>query len=88
MRKEQQAMNPPPLYSAMTTRRSSFPTWLLIVGRPSTHMPHLIKRADLGNEVLHILISSNCALQVPPIVNDIAESLEWLIESSTTEFLL
>lgn len=66
----------PLLYTSLSTRRSSFPSWLLIISSPT---PHVIKRSDLGNEVSELLINSNRALQVPPLVNDIAESMQWLL---------
>jgi hypothetical protein len=68
----------PLLYSSMSTRRSSFPSWILIRSSP---MPHIIRRSDLSNEATRLLISSGRALQVPPQVNDIAESLSWLMTS-------
>jgi len=62
-----------------TTKYSSYPTWVLVVSSP---FPHLIRRTDLGNEVAQLLLSSNCAFQVPPYVNDIAAAMPWLLESA------
>ncbi len=77
-RRQQNLRDPAPLlYSCLTTRRSSFPTWLLIVG--STPIPYVIKRSDLGTEVTQLLLSSNRALPVPPLVDDIASVLSWLL---------
>ena len=70
---------PPLLYSSLSTRRSTFPTWLLINSSPT---PHVVKRSDLGNEVSQLLISSSRAQQIPPLVNDIAASLQWLLEAA------
>ena len=69
----------PLLYSSLTTRRSSYPTWVLVVSSP---FPHVIRRTDLGNEVAQLLFSSNRAFQVPPYVNDISTSMPWLLESA------
>jgi len=41
-----------------------------------------MKRSELGNEVTEILIHSNRALPVPPLVNDIASALSWLVVAS------
>ena len=69
----------PLLYSSLTTRRSTYPTWVLVV---SSHFPHVIRRTDLGNEVAQLLLSSNRAFEVPPYVNDIAAAMPWLLESA------
>ncbi len=45
----------PMIYSALTTRRSTYPTWILIKG---DHMPVAIKWVFLGNEITESLISS------------------------------
>ena len=59
----------PLLYSSLTTRHSSYPTWVLVVSSP---FPHVIRRNELGNEVAQLLLSSNRGFKVPPYVNDIA----------------
>ena len=64
------------IYSALTTRRSTYPTWILIKGDP---MPVAIKRVYLGNEISESLISSRRAVVVPPMVDDIAEALTWIL---------
>jgi len=69
----------PLLYSSLTTRRSSYPTWLLIKSSP---IPNVVRRMDLGNEAAQVLLSSNRALEVPPIVDDIAATLPWLLRSA------
>ena len=69
----------PVLHSVLSTWRTSFLTFLLIV---SSSTPHVINRLDVGNEVYQLLISSNRAFQVPPIVNNIAAVLPWLLESA------
>ena len=60
------------LYSSLTTRHSSYPTWVLVVSSP---FPHVIRRTELGNEVAQLLLSSNHAFQVPPYVNDISAAM-------------
>jgi hypothetical protein len=78
--RQQSAEAPVPLlYSSLTTRRSSYPAWLLIKSSP---IQNVVRRMDLGNEAAQVLLSSNCALEVPPIINDIAATLPWLLRSA------
>jgi hypothetical protein len=42
-------------------------------------MPVAIKRVYLGNEICKALISSRRAVVVPPMVDDIAEALTWIL---------
>jgi len=53
----------PLLCSSLTTRHSSYPTWVLVVSSP---FPHVIRRTELGNEVAQLLLSSNRGFEVPP----------------------
>jgi hypothetical protein len=46
------------------------------------NIPNVVRRMDLGNEAAQVLLSSNCAIEVPPIVNDIAATLPWLLRSA------
>jgi hypothetical protein len=64
------------IYSSLTTRRSSYPRWVLIKSSP---LPVFIRRSHFGNEVFSLLLAANCTLSVPPLVNDIVESLTWLL---------
>jgi hypothetical protein len=41
--------------------------------------PIFLKRNDLGNEICQVLLSSSQVLAVPPILDDIAASLTWLL---------
>ena len=66
----------PLLYSSLSTRRSTYPTWILLTSMP---IPTVIKRSDVGHDLCQDLLSSSRAIAVPPIVNDIAESLPWLL---------
>ncbi len=66
----------PLVYSSLTTRRSSYPTWILLNSIP---IPAPIKRRDIGNATCEALLSSHHAVQVPPTVNDIAEALPWIL---------
>jgi hypothetical protein len=68
----------PLIYTSLSTHRSSYPTWVLIKSSPT---PHIVRRSDLGNEATELLFSMNRAVQVPPLVNDVAESLDWLVHS-------
>jgi hypothetical protein len=60
----------------MSTRRSTYPTWVILRSSP---IPTVIKRSDVGNNLCQDLLASSHALAVPPLVNDIAESLPWLL---------
>lgn len=85
-RRQQQSGDPVPFYfSSLSTRRSRYPIWLVIRSTPA---PQVMKRSELGNEVTEILIHSNRALPVPPLVNDIASALSWLVDTAPTPLLL
>ena len=73
----------PPFYSSLSTRRSTYPTWVLLT---SSSIPTLIKRSDVGNDICQVLLSSHCALPVPPLVDDIAETLSWLLTEAPFPF--
>jgi len=45
----------------------------------STPLPVFVRRSHFCNEVFSLLIALNHALSVPPLVNDIAEALTWLL---------
>jgi hypothetical protein len=83
MTRQQRRHTPPDpaplIYTSLSTRRSSYPTWMLIKSSPT---PHIVRRSDLGNEATELLFSMNRAVQVPPLVNDVAESLDWLAHSA------
>jgi hypothetical protein len=66
----------PLLYTHLTTRSSSYPKWILVKSRP---LPIAIRRSDLGNDVCSVLLSSQRAVIVPPGVNNVADSLGWLL---------
>ncbi len=84
--REQQSGNSVPFYfSNLSTRRSSYPTWVVIRSSPA---PQIVKRSDLGIEVAQLLIRSNRALPVPPFVNDIASALSWLVDTAPAALLL
>jgi hypothetical protein len=85
-RQQQQLGNRVPLlFSSLSTRQSSYPTWLVILSTPS---PHVIKRSDLGNEVADLLLLSYRTFPVPPMVNDIASALSWLVDTGPTPLFL
>lgn len=66
----------PLLYRALTTRRSSYPTWILLCSSP---LPIPVKRTHLGNDICSMLVSSQRAVIVPPSISNIADSLGWLL---------
>jgi hypothetical protein len=70
----------PLIYSALTTRTSSYPEWVFLKSSSLAgcflHLPVLIRRADLGNEGYAALISTHRPLIVPPMLNNVANSLE------------
>jgi hypothetical protein len=85
-RQQQQLGNRIPLlFSSLSNRQSSYLTWLVILSTPT---PHVIKQSDLGNEVADLLLLSYCALPVPPMVNDIASALSWLVDTGPTPLFL
>jgi hypothetical protein len=66
----------PVIYRALTTRRSSYPKWVFLKSSP---IPLLMKRVDLGNDAYTTLISVQCAIIVPPILNNVADCLRLLL---------
>ncbi len=69
-------------YSSLSTRRFSYPTWILLKSSAVGVMPVLICRADIGNELTQVLLASHHVVPVPPLVNDIAEALQWLLSEA------
>jgi hypothetical protein len=57
------------VYSSLSTHRSTYPTWVLV---RSLTIP-------TANNLCQDLFSCSHAIAVPPLVNDIAESLTWLL---------
>jgi hypothetical protein len=51
-------------------------------------MPTIIKRCDLGNEFCQMLLDMNGAVAIPPHVNDIADTLPWLLQDAPIPLLL
>jgi hypothetical protein len=69
---------PPFIYCPLSTRHSSYPAWVMFKSSPT---PILIKTSNLGNNnAVQGLLGSDQILPVPPIVNDMAEALPWLLE--------
>lgn len=70
----------PLIYSALTTRRSSYPEWVFLKSSSLEgcilHLPVLLRRADLGNEGYTALLLAHRLLIVPPMLNNVANSLE------------
>jgi len=67
--------DPPLLYRSLSTRRASYPTYIMI---KNGDRPVAINRHFLGNENCMALLLSGHAVAVPPMVNDIADALYWL----------
>ena len=68
----------PLFFGPLSTQRSSYPTWVMMY---SHSLPYAIKLSDLqNNAVVQALLGSERVLPVPRIVDDIAESLRWLLE--------
>jgi hypothetical protein len=77
-RRRQQNHQYPLIFGPLSTRRSSYPTWVMMY---SHSLPYAIKLSDLqNNAVVQALLGSERVLPVPRIVDDIAESLRWLLE--------
>jgi hypothetical protein len=68
----------PLIFGPLSTRRSSYPTWVMMY---SHSLPYAIKLSDVqNNAVVQASLGSDRVLPVPRIVDDIAESLRWLLE--------
>ena len=75
-RQQSPSSHPPLLYEALTTRSSSYPTYILLKSHP---IPFVIQHSELGNSIYEALVSSNRAVPVPPLVNDVADALSWIL---------
>ena len=67
--------NNPVLYRSLSTRRCSYPNYIILINLPT---PIPIKRQSLGNDVCLSLVTLGRALPLPPLVDDIADTLYWL----------
>jgi hypothetical protein len=77
-RRRQQNHQYPLIFGPLSTRHSSYPTWVMMY---SHSLPYAIKLSNLqNNAVVQALLGSERVLPVPHIVDDIAESLRWLLE--------
>ncbi len=63
------------LYHSLSTRCRSYPKYVMLI---NSMMPIPIKRQNLGDDVCSSLIASGRAVPLPPLVNDIADTLYWL----------
>ncbi len=57
--------------------------WILLKHSAVGVMPVLICHVDIGNKLTQAPLASNHAVPVPPLVNDIAESLQWLLSEAS-----
>ena len=70
-----QGQPPPLIYTSLTTRRRSYPRWIIIKGSP---LPIPVQRATIGNDVCLALLSERRAVEVPAFLNNVVDSLGWL----------
>ncbi len=68
----------PLLYRPLCTRRSSYPKYIILINGGS---PIPVRHGVLGHEISSALVNSGRAKDVPPVVDDIAETLCWLLEA-------
>jgi hypothetical protein len=61
--------------TALFTRLCSYPMYIILINSPT---PIPIKRQSLGNDVCLLLLSSGCAYSLPPLVDNITDTLYWL----------
>jgi hypothetical protein len=69
----------PLLYQPLTTRRSIYPAWVIIKSSP---LPTVVHRTDIGNDICALLLSSQRAVNIPSLLNNVAESLSWILETA------
>jgi hypothetical protein len=75
--RQQSPSSPPPLlYEALTTRSFSYPTYILL---KSHLIPFVINHIELGNSICEALVSLNHAVPVPPLVNNVDNTLRWIL---------
>jgi len=67
--------NIPLLYQPLSTRRRSYPKYVMLI---NSMRPFPFKRHNLGDDVCSSLIASGRVVPLPPLVNDIADTLYWL----------
>jgi hypothetical protein len=85
MPRQRRRQSPPLIYRPLSTRHSSYPAWVMIKTSPT---PSAIKASVLGNDIAQALLSCGRALQVPPMANDIAAVLPWLLERAPSPLKL
>ncbi len=73
----------PPFYSLLSTHHSTYPTLVLLT---NSSIQTLIKDLMSGMRYARVLLSSHCALPVPPLVNDITETFSWLLTEAPFPF--
>jgi hypothetical protein len=81
MWKRIQASETPLLCQPLTSRRSLYPTWVIIKSSP---LPTVV---DLGNDICALLLSSWHTIGFPSLLDNIAESLSWMIETAPLPFV-
>jgi len=76
LRIQRRCLPPPLTYCPLSTRRSSYPSWVILKGSST---PVVFKTSDLSNDAVQALLHSDQVFPVPPMVNDIAEALPWML---------
>jgi hypothetical protein len=69
--------NVPLLYRTLSTRHCSYPKYIMLI---NSMTPIPIKGQNLGDDVCSSLIASGRAAPLPPLVDDITDTLYWLQE--------
>jgi hypothetical protein len=65
----------PLLYCPLSTQRASYPKYIKL---KNGQTPIPINQHYLGNNTCMVLLSSEQAVSLPPIINDVADALYWL----------
>ena len=72
---ENSAADTPILYQPLSTRRNRYLTWVIIKSSP---LPTVVQRADLGNDICATLLSTRRAINIPNLLDNVAQSLSWI----------
>lgn len=73
----------PLILTSLSTRRRSYPKWILISSFP---LPTPILCTSIGNDVCDLLLSCHRAIVVPPSMNNVADSLIWILNGAPFPF--
>ncbi len=73
----------PLILTSLSTRRRSYPKWILISSFP---LPTPVLCSSIGDDVCDSLLSCHCAIVVPPSMNHVADSLIWILNGAPFPF--